>query len=481
MRVTTSRRRTASAALLSATLLTAVVSIAPAADAAGGDQRSIPTGGSASAGTSADSTSKAGRSTIHHRTGAAAARYLGTDLAKHAKKSDLTADQLRAILSEDPTIQVDDQRHLAAADSLGGTGATVTTGSPDKLIWPVGDTLYLHSNPSSPRKIFLDFNGNTTTGTVWNTQTGRPTITTPIWTRDGDTSTFNTNEAAAIQAAFASVAEDYAPFNVDITTQDPGYEGLRRSSSTDTAYGVRVVVGTNNWLAVNNSGYAQIGSFGWNSDTPAFCFTTPTTPTKQIAECVSHEAGHTVGLYHDGTTSGQDYYGGHANWAPIMGNPYGRPVTQWSKGQYPGANNGQDDLYVIGGYLGWLADDYVGTTATTATLPAGTTRSGRISYGSGEYDAFKFSLTGTRTVNIQSWEWFQSVDPNLNMRIELTNAAGTTLVTASPTGTTRTNFNVTLGAGTYYVFLSGVGEGSTTTGYTNYDSLGMYNLLLQFV
>ena len=67
-----------------------------------------------------------------------------------------------------------------------------------------------------------------------------------------------------------------------------------------------------------------------------------------------------------------------------MGNSYGRSVTQWSKGQYAGANNVQDDIYVIGNYLGWVADDYAGNTATSATLPAGTTRSGRISWGSGE-------------------------------------------------------------------------------------------------
>lgn len=298
--------------------------------------------------------------------------------------------------------------------------------------------------------------------------------------RDGDSSTFNSVEAAAIQQAWASVAEDFAPFNVDITTQDPGVEGLRRTTSTDTSYGIRVVVGSNTWLNVSNSGFAKIGSFNWNSDTPAYCFTDAYTPTKQIAECISHESGHTVGLLHDGAT-GTDYYSGHGNWAPIMGDSYGRAVTQWSRGQYPGANQFQDDLAVIGGYLGWVPDDYVGSTATTATLPAGTTRSGQLSWGSGEYDAFKFSLSGTRTVNIQSWEGYQMVDTNANMRLQLTNASGTVMYTISPGGNTRTNMTVTLGAGTYFVFIDGVGEGNTTTGYTNYGSLGCYNVLLQLL
>jgi hypothetical protein len=128
-----------------------------------------------------------------------------------------------------------------------------------------------------------------------------------------------------------------------------------------------------------------------------------------------------------------------------------------------------------------VADDYAGTTATTATLPAGTTRTGRVSWGSGEQDAFKFSLSGTRSVNIQSWEWIQQVDSNLNMRVQLTNSAGTVLYTSSPTGNTRTNMTVTLNAGQYFVFITGVGEGTASTGYTNYASLGFYNLLLQFV
>ncbi len=471
-------RRLLATALATATVATGLALTQPAYAApdhgAGAD--AIPTG----AGTVSGKQIAQKKFTPKHATGQQGIEALGQRLKKLAADSDLSKAELTRMLREDRTLGVGEDGHLAVADTFGqgGTGATITTGRPDTLLWPINQTLQLHSRPNSPLKIYLDFNGHTTSGTVWNNQYS--SFTTPVWGRDGNSSTFNTSEAAAIQAAYASVAEDFAPFNVDVTTQDPGVEGLRRTSTSDTAYGIRVVVGPNTWLNVSNSGYAQIGSFTWNSDTPAYCFANASTSTKQIAECISHEAGHTVGLYHDGAP-GTDYYAGHANWAPIMGNPYGRAMTQWSRGQYPGATNTQDDLSVIGGYLGWVPDDYAGTTATTATLPAGTTRTGAISWGSGEYDAFKFTLNVKRTVNIQSWEWIQQVDSNLNMRIQLTNAAGTVLTTASPTGTTRTNFTVTLNPGTYYVFLSGVGEGTTSTGYTNYGSLGFYNLLLRFV
>ena len=45
----------------------------------------------------------------------------------------------------------------------------------------------------------------------------------------------------------------------------------------------------------------------------------------------------------------------------------------------------------------------------------------------------------------------------------------------------KTKFNVTVGIGTFYVLVDGVGEGSTSTGYTNYDSLGLYNIQLQII
>ncbi|MCW2747049.1 MAG: repeat-containing protein [Nocardioidaceae bacterium] len=473
--ITKHHRGAAATAALTATLLATVLGAAHPAEASASHAKSIPTGATSS------KVDPHVRATIDHRMGKKAISFLGTDLAKHAKRSHISSAQLKKLLTDDHSVRVDEAGNLEASDGAGGTGAIVTTGKADTLVWPINQTQLLHSRPGATKKIYLDFNGHTTTGTQWNTDVGRTSFTTPVWSRDGDLSTFNTAEAAAIQAAYSSVAEDFAPFDVDVTTQDPGVEGLRKSSASDTSYGIRVVVGKNTWLNVLNSGFAKFYSFSWNNDTPAYCFADANTPTKQIAECISHETGHTVGLFHDGQAGVTDYYKGHANWAPIMGDSYSRAMTQWSRGQYPGANNTQDDLSVIGSYLGWVPDDYAGTTATTATLPAGTTRSGKISYGSGEYDAFKFSLGSTRTVNIQSWEGFQQVDTNLNSRVQVTNSAGTVIATSSPSGNTRTNMNVTLAAGTYYVFVDGVGENTASTGYTNYDSMGYYNLLLQFV
>jgi hypothetical protein len=42
------------------------------------------------------------------------------------------------------------------------------------------DVLRLHSRPGSSRKMFLDFDGHTTTGTAWN-NAANPTIVTPAY------------------------------------------------------------------------------------------------------------------------------------------------------------------------------------------------------------------------------------------------------------------------------------------------------------
>ncbi len=39
------------------------------------------------------------------------------------------------------------------------------------------------------------------------------------------------------------VAEDFAPFNVDVTTEDPGIAGLTYSGGSDTTWGMRAVIG----------------------------------------------------------------------------------------------------------------------------------------------------------------------------------------------------------------------------------------------
>lgn len=76
---------------------------------------------------------------------------------------------------------------------------------------------------------------------------------------------------------------------------------------------------------------------------------------KFIWEAVSHAAGHAFGLSHDGWQSGanvEERYTGTPTWAPIMADAARARLTQWSKGEYAGATNTEDDLSLLASKLG---------------------------------------------------------------------------------------------------------------------------------
>ncbi|MBD2041469.1 DUF4347 domain-containing protein [Microcoleus sp. FACHB-672] len=88
---------------------------------------------------------------------------------------------------------------------------------------PLASLPLLSSNPGATAKIFLDFDGHTTSGTAWNTNfNGNADIISPAYSIDSDLNTFSTTEVANIEEIWKRVAEDYAPFDVDVTTVDLG-------------------------------------------------------------------------------------------------------------------------------------------------------------------------------------------------------------------------------------------------------------------
>ena len=269
---------------------------------------------------------------------------------------------------------------------------------------PLDQTFRLHSRPGALRKIYLDFNGHTTTGALWNQNyTGGANIVTPPFDIDGNPASFSTTELERIQYIWQRVVEDYAPFDVDVTTEDPGVEGLRKTTSTDLAYGTRVVIGGSSydWFGAGAGGVAYIGRFNWSSDTP--CFVWPAQlgagNEKYVAEAISHEAGHTVALYHDGKTDGTAYYSGHGDWAPIMGVGYYKSIVQWSKGEYSLANNTQDDLAVIQSYVPYRPDDHGNWIGAATILTGPTLQAQGVIERNTDVDVFGF-VTGAGVISL---------------------------------------------------------------------------------
>ena len=98
---------------------------------------------------------------------------------------------------------------------------------------------------------------------------------------------------AQITEVFDRVSEDYRPFNVNITTDSTVFLAAPVNKR------MRVIITTTSDWYPGVGGVSFVGSFTWGDDTPCFVFQLPLAyKTKYIAEAVSHEAGHTLGLYH---------------------------------------------------------------------------------------------------------------------------------------------------------------------------------------
>lgn len=367
------------------------------------------------------------------------------------------------------------------ANTVGG-GTNSGGGSPFDL----SDTFFLNSNLGASRTIYLDFDGNVTSGTPWNNAfTGGADFTTPAYNTDG-VAGFSSSELTSIQLIWQRVVEDYIAFDVNVTTQEPADAGdLINSGSGDSRWGVRVAIGGSSydWFGYGAGGVAYIDSYNWNVDAPTFVFPDQLGNgfEKYVAEAVSHEAGHTLGLRHDGTATSSYYTGqgsGETAWAPIMGVGYYNNLTQWSRGEYANANLQEDDLAMITSQngFGYRVDDFGDTigTASVANLSDSTTIdvAGVIEQNT-DVDVFSFTTgAGIVSFDVQDFEH----GSNLDILAELYDSNGSLVTSANGANVLDAQLSASVPAGTYYLAVSGVGQGDVlTTGYSDYGSIGQYS------
>ena len=165
---------------------------------------------------------------------------------------------------------------------------------------------------------------------------------------------------------------------------------------------------------------------------------------------------------HDGTST-VGYYAGHGSgatgWAPIEGVGYYQELVQWSKGEYPDANNTEDDLNIIttANGFGYRSDDHGSALATASTLglTGGTVVSDNgIIERNTDVDYFVFT-TGSGTISLNIDPFYRS--PNLDILATLYNSRAAEIASSNPTDQLNASFNLSLAAGTYYVSVDGVG------------------------
>jgi hypothetical protein len=92
-------------------------------------------------------------------------------------------------------------------------------------------------------------------------------IVSPAFSYDDNAAAFSVLEKRMIISIWRAVAEDFAVWDVDVTTENPGVEGLRKANNADMAYGLRVVIGGHNfdWYSNRNTGgVAYSNSFNWD-------------------------------------------------------------------------------------------------------------------------------------------------------------------------------------------------------------------------
>ena len=97
--------------------------------------------------------------------------------------------------------------------------------------FPLPDTFLLHSKAGSSKTIYLDFTGHNVSNTAWNGAPGNnlPNGNHPAMDLAGNGAGFTDAELLQIQDIYQRVAEDYAPFDVDVTTEEPPAASLDRS------------------------------------------------------------------------------------------------------------------------------------------------------------------------------------------------------------------------------------------------------------
>ena len=355
------------------------------------------------------------------------------------------------------SVTTDPARGSLAATTSGTSSAIVASATPPLL----------SSRPNAPAVVYLDFDGETVTDPAWNNGV---TIVAPAYPLT----------SAQITEIFNRVKEDYAAFNIDITTSLARYNAVAANRRT------HCIITSNDAAAPGAGGVAYVDGFStagtsFSSTLPCWVFNDSVIG---IAEAASHEVGHALGLSHDGRSSPvEEYYSGAGTgatgWAPIMGVGYDRLLVQWSKGEYKAANNKEDDLALISraaNGFGYITDEAGGTTAAAAALSvsAGVINQAGVISGNADVDFFQFtSLGGAVSVTVNP----AAISPDLDLLLELRNSVGTVLSTSNPVATLPATISMTLPAGTYYLKVAGTGKGDVLVdGYTSYGSVGAYTL-----
>ncbi len=345
----------------------------------------------------------------------------------------------------------------------------------------------LESFSGASATLLLDFDGHTVSNY------GRyGAVSIPAYNAPGsNASTIDSLEEQQIRRIWQHVAEDFAPFDINVTTVDPG------SSSNLPVY--RVAIGgnvTSTSLPQNAVGFALSRAY-LDANVPNLVFAFPYNPGSQlgeqefrgvfdIAHAVSHEAGHGFGLEHQTVVDASGNVVAVADGDALMGyiNP-NSPLperTLWKLGPGPAMTQGgppafiQDDLQRLASAIGVRSDDHGNSpsTASVMTMEGVSFEAEGIIERASDADYFRIRVEGhtapTRvrvSVNGTSPANDYHDVTNLDARLEIRDTQDNLLYSSDPANDFGARINEWLAPGTYYLVVRSHGD---------YGDLGRYKV-----
>ncbi|MFO1019827.1 MAG: cadherin-like domain-containing protein [Planctomycetales bacterium] len=380
----------------------------------------------------------------------------------------------------DPAIYAD----LAAGNYyIAVAGVSGTTG--EFKLRALADSNYsatvpvFNSNPGATDTLYLDFDGYSATD-AWGTYSATP------YSLDGNSSTFSPGERLAMKNLCRTTSEDYSPFNLNVTPVAPGSivdgQSLRMVATNSSpsivgqpsgTLGVALRPSYSNGTANDNvaflfhSEFETYNGFGASLDGKIMA------GGLEEGDTVSHEFGHSLGLRHYNSQTGN--FAGNADIIPnaILATPKtGLSRAIWATGNADAGSNttvSQDDVAVIssvGNTIGYRTDDYGDTagSATTLVLSGASYSVNGIIQTIGDKDYFKFYASGSTTISVDVDEYIN----DLNTQLFLYSSDGVTQIGSSnPSSSYDATITQTLAAGDYYVQIASHGS---------YGEIGQYSL-----